>query len=64
MGLGLIDPLQYANESLENLEVITKEFTRLVLGVQLVFAGIQLPRKHLFHEWRSLGILLGEQLLI
>ncbi|KAK9374138.1 Cation/H+ exchanger [Lipomyces chichibuensis] len=37
---------------------ITREFTRLVLGVQLVLAGVQLPGKYLLHEWRSLSMLL------
>lgn len=34
-------------------------FTRLVLGVQLVIAGIQLPHQYLKKEWRSLSLLLG-----
>ncbi|KAA8647888.1 uncharacterized protein ATNIH1004_006590 [Aspergillus tanneri] len=34
-------------------------FTRLVLGVQLVTAGIQLPRNYLQDEWKSLLLLLG-----
>ncbi|KAK9484631.1 Cation/H+ exchanger [Lipomyces starkeyi] len=37
---------------------ITREFTRLVLGVQLVLAGVQLPEKYLWYEWRSLSMLL------
>jgi len=34
-------------------------FTRLVLGVQLVLAGVQLPSKYLKKEWKSLALLLG-----
>ena len=34
-------------------------FTRLVLGVQLVLAGVQLPSKYLKTEWKSLALLLG-----
>lgn len=34
-------------------------FTRLVLGVQLVLAGVQLPKRYLQIEWRSLSLLLG-----
>ncbi|KAK9325005.1 Sodium/hydrogen exchanger family-domain-containing protein [Lipomyces orientalis] len=39
-------------------EEITREFTRLVLGIQLVLAGVQLPAKYLQHEWKSLFMLL------
>lgn len=54
-----IKPLEYANESLQDLETITLYFSRLVLGVQLVLAGVQLPSKYLKTEWRSLAWLLG-----
>lgn len=54
-----IKPLQYANNSEVDLETITLYFTRLVLGVQLVLAGVQLPSKYLWTEWRSLSLLLG-----
>lgn len=54
-----IKPLQYANGSEEDLETITLYFTRLVLGVQLVLAGVQLPSKYLLKEWKSLSLLLG-----
>lgn len=48
----------YAGDE-ENLELINRNFTRLVLGVQLVIAGIQLPPKYLKTEWKSLAYLLG-----
>lgn len=54
-----IRPLDYAGGSQENLGVITLYFSRLVLGVQLVLAGVQLPSKYLRKEWRSLALLLG-----
>lgn len=55
----LVRPLEYALGSQENLAVITLYFTRLVLGVQLVLAGVQLPSKYLLKEWKSLALLLG-----
>lgn len=55
----LIRPLDYALGNEEDLESITLYFTRLVLGVQLVIAGIQLPSRYLRTEWRSLSLLLG-----
>ncbi|KAK9331922.1 Cation/H+ exchanger [Lipomyces starkeyi] len=51
---GLFRPEVYGTTTQD----ITREFTRLVLGVQLVLAGVQLPEKYLWYEWRSLSILL------
>ncbi|KAF2810671.1 uncharacterized protein BDZ99DRAFT_519360 [Mytilinidion resinicola] len=55
----LIRPLQYALGDEETLQTITLYFTRLVLGVQLVLAGVQLPSKYLKTEWKALSLLLG-----
>jgi NhaP-type Na+/H+ or K+/H+ antiporter len=54
-----IRPLDYALGSVENLNAITLAFSRLVLGVQLVLAGVQLPSRYLKKQWRPLLILLG-----
>ncbi|EAU37610.1 conserved hypothetical protein [Aspergillus terreus NIH2624] len=54
-----IRPQEYALNSDKNLEEITLYFTRLVLGVQLVLAGVQLPKRYLQLEWKSLSLLLG-----
>jgi sodium/hydrogen antiporter len=54
-----IRPLDYALGSEVNVEIITMYFTRLVLGVQLVLAGVQLPGRYLQTEWKSLALLLG-----
>ncbi|KAK2813295.1 hypothetical protein FQN50_000609 [Emmonsiellopsis sp. PD_5] len=55
----LIRPLDYAQGSQAALESITLDFSRLVLGVQLVIAGVQLPSRYLLREWKSLSLLLG-----
>jgi NhaP-type Na+/H+ or K+/H+ antiporter len=52
-------PEEYALGDTETLETITLYFTRLVLGVQLVIAGVQLPSRYLKKEWKSLALLLG-----
>lgn len=57
--LNWIRPLDYAFGSETTLSTINLYFTRLVLDVQLVLAGIQLPPKYLRYEWRSLALLLG-----
>ena len=54
-----VKPLEYAHGSQIDLDSITLYFTRLVLGVQLVLAGVQLPSKYLQKEWKSLALLLG-----
>jgi NhaP-type Na+/H+ or K+/H+ antiporter len=59
-----IRPLDYAYGDAIDLETITLYFTRLVLGVQLVLAGVQLPSKYLQKEWKSLSILIGPGMCI
>ncbi|KAK3683578.1 Sodium/hydrogen exchanger family-domain-containing protein [Podospora appendiculata] len=54
----LVRPLEYAGSE-ENLSAITLYFSRLVLGVQLVLAGVQLPSRYLKKQWRPLSVLLG-----
>src|SRR5277367_4885944 len=54
----VIRPIEYALGSQENLSTITLNFTRLVLGIQLVIAGVQLPKRYLFREWRALTLLV------
>jgi sodium/hydrogen antiporter len=53
-----IRPLEYTG-SQANLDAVTLYFSRLVLGVQLVLAGVQLPSRYLKKEWKSLALLLG-----
>ncbi|OTB04288.1 hypothetical protein M426DRAFT_320876 [Hypoxylon sp. CI-4A] len=53
-----VRPLEYAGSE-ENLNAVTLYFTRLVLGVQLVLAGVQLPSRYLRIEWKPLALLLG-----
>jgi len=58
-GARWIRPDEYALHSEENLEYINLYLCRMVLGVQLVIAGIQLPSKYLQKEWRSMAYLIG-----
>jgi NhaP-type Na+/H+ or K+/H+ antiporter len=53
-----IKPLDYT-DSQANLDAVTLYFTRLVLGVQFVLAGVQLPSRYLQREWKPLAFLLG-----
>lgn len=54
-----IRPMDYALGSEENLAAITLAFSRLVLGVQLVLAGVQLPSRYLKKQWKPLSLLVG-----
>lgn len=55
----VIRPLDYAHGDEENLHAITLHFARLVLCVQLVIVGVQLPSQYLRYNWKSLAWLLG-----
>ncbi|KAL4893611.1 Cation/H+ exchanger [Aspergillus ambiguus] len=55
---GLVDPFRLAQHDTQNIDRITLAFSRLVLGVQLVIVGIQLPKQYLMYEWRSFAVLL------
>lgn len=55
--LGWIDPLSWGDTS--NTNYITYEFSRLVVGVQVLFTGISLPKAYLRKEALSLTVLLG-----
>lgn len=57
--LNWVSPLAYAHGLEANIDAITLYFSRLVLGVQLVIAGVQLPSRYLRTEWRPLSLLLG-----
>lgn len=49
----LIRPDEYGD-----IDAITLAFTRLVIGIQLVLAGIQLPSLYVWHHKKSIAILL------
>ncbi|KAJ0295933.1 hypothetical protein COL516b_012086 [Colletotrichum fioriniae] len=54
----LIRPLEYAGTE-EDVESVTLAFSRLVLGVQLVLAGVQLPSRYLRTQWKPMALLVG-----
>ena len=59
----LLKPLEYVGGSPQRLDALSLDFSRLVLGVQLVLAGVHLPHRYLRKEWRSLSLLLGPGML-
>ncbi|KAH7316909.1 Sodium/hydrogen exchanger family-domain-containing protein [Stachybotrys elegans] len=62
-GANFIRPNDYARcggetDCQHHLDAITLNFSRLVLGVQLVLAGVQLPSKYLLREWKAILLLV------
>jgi hypothetical protein len=43
----------------DSLNAITYQITRIVIGIQVLFTGIALPKAYLRQEWLSLLTLLG-----
>lgn len=59
-----IRPSEYAQHDDSKLDAINLYFTRLVLGIQLVLAGVQLPSRYVVSRWRTLLLLLGPGMTI
>lgn len=60
----IIHPSQYGCHGDNDIDSITLGFSRLVLGVQLALAGVQLPSRYLSTARRSLFYLLGPGLVL
>lgn len=56
--IGILDP-----ESWGWQDDITQEFTRIIVGVQVFAAGIELPKRWLSRHWRSVAMMLGPVML-
>ncbi|KAK3340865.1 alkali metal cation/H+ antiporter Nha1 C terminus-domain-containing protein [Neurospora tetraspora] len=50
---GLIDPIEWGN-----IDIVTIEFSRLVLVVQCFAVGVELPKFYMEKHWRSVTFLL------
>ena len=57
-GLDVLHPQTWGWE-----DDITMEITRVIVGVQVFVAGIELPRRWLSRHWVSVGLLLGPVML-
>ena len=53
-GIGVLDPETWGWQ-----DDITQEFTRIIVGVQVFAAGIELPKRWLSRHWRSVAMMLG-----
>lgn len=55
-------PLRWTGSE-ESLNSLTYQITRVVIGIQVLFTGISLPKAYLRKEWQSLAVLLGPIML-
>ena len=55
---GLIDPLGWGNA-----RAVTREFTRIILGVQCFGNAIELPKRYVTSYWKSLAWIVGPVML-
>lgn len=62
--LGWFDPLDWCGNDQDQLNYLTFEITRIVIGIQVLFTGIALPKAYLKREWLSLTVLLGPVMTI
>ncbi|KAF3008607.1 hypothetical protein E8E13_007895 [Curvularia kusanoi] len=53
-----LDSTRWGSAVKDQTEYITLGITRVVIGVQLVMAGYQLPAKYPWHRWRDMALLL------
>ncbi|KAJ2659552.1 hypothetical protein IW148_004185 [Coemansia sp. RSA 1199] len=52
--LNWMDPTSWSSNPLQ----LTQELSRYALAIEVMIAGICLPQKYIFKEWKSLGVLL------
>lgn len=57
-GIGQLTDWDGEGEDVVSADKVALSLSRVVIGTQLVLVGIQLPRNYLFHELRSLSVLL------
>ncbi|KAF9220867.1 hypothetical protein BS17DRAFT_286688 [Gyrodon lividus] len=58
-GAGIFDPRGWANNNEQVTNIITLEFTRVVLAIGVFAIGVELPKAYVARHWKSLLFLLG-----
>lgn len=58
-GAGVFDPRSWANGNEQVSNIITLEFTRVVLAIGVFAIGVELPKAYVARHWKSLFFLLG-----
>jgi len=55
IGANIFDPNGWSEDS----DYLTRQISRIVIAIQVLFTGIALPKAYLRKEWKSLATLLG-----
>lgn len=63
IALKWFSPLTWVDGGQESLNQLTFQITRIIIGIQVLFAGIDLPKAYLWKEWKSLALLLGPTMI-
>jgi NhaP-type Na+/H+ or K+/H+ antiporter len=55
-GANIFDPRSWGNS--ESTNIITLEFTRIVIAIGVFAIGVELPKKYMYRHWKSLFFLI------
>ncbi|KAJ3332151.1 hypothetical protein HDU76_001138 [Blyttiomyces sp. JEL0837] len=56
----VLDPDHFGS----SLNVVTLEFSRVIIAIQCMVCGVDLPGNYLFREWKSVGMLIGPIMIV
>ncbi|KAJ3332152.1 hypothetical protein HDU76_001139 [Blyttiomyces sp. JEL0837] len=56
----VLDPAHFGS----SLGDVTLEFSRIIIAIQCMVCGVDLPGNYLFREWKSVGMLIGPVMLV
>ena len=57
-GANIFDPRSWGNNTNESTNIITLEFTRIVIAIGVFAIGVELPKKYMYRHWKSLFFLI------
>ncbi|CAK9787176.1 hypothetical protein CC85DRAFT_296295 [Cutaneotrichosporon oleaginosum] len=58
IGAGIFSPIDWVHGDVHHLDYITYQISRIVLGIQVLFTGLNLPKQYCWREKTSLAVLL------
>ncbi|KAJ2786029.1 hypothetical protein GGI15_001737 [Coemansia interrupta] len=57
--INVVDPRDFVS-----IDSFTREFARYVIAIQVMAAGITLPRRYIVRKWRTMSVLLGPVMVV
>lgn len=58
IGAGVFSPIDWVHGDIHQLNYVTYQISRIVMGLQVLFTGLNLPKKFCWREKASLSALL------